>query len=76
MELSVMTGVGGWGWPISSRAKRNSSPLHMFTYSAPISASAVLDITLCMTMHTVCKGPFGSGCVAGSLFKSADAGLK
>eukprot|EP00957_Ditylum_brightwellii_P097201 7402980-Ditylum_brightwellii.AAC.1 len=52
LELSVMNGVGGWGWPISLRAKYNSSPLHMFTYSAPISTSAVLDITFCMTLQT------------------------
>eukprot|EP00957_Ditylum_brightwellii_P181315 13812421-Ditylum_brightwellii.AAC.1 len=71
-----MTGVGGWGWPISSRAKRNSSPFCVFTYSTPISASAALDITLRMTLHTVCTGPFGGGGVSGCFVGSADATLR
>eukprot|EP00957_Ditylum_brightwellii_P101318 7720887-Ditylum_brightwellii.AAC.1 len=70
-----MTGVGGWGWPISSRARHNSSPFLVLTYSAPISASAALDMTLRMTSHTVCTGPFGGGGVAGCFFGSADAAL-
>eukprot|EP00957_Ditylum_brightwellii_P189195 14401517-Ditylum_brightwellii.AAC.1 len=76
VELSVMTRVGGWGWPISLRARHNSSPFLVLTYIAPISASAVLDMMLCMTLHTVCTGPFVSGGVTGCFSGSADAALR
>ena len=45
VELSVCTGVGGWGWPISSKMLRISTPFRAFVYSAPSSAYAADDMT-------------------------------
>eukprot|EP00957_Ditylum_brightwellii_P023749 1791998-Ditylum_brightwellii.AAC.1 len=52
-----MTGMGGCGCPISCKAVRSSSPLHVLENNAPISASAADAMTLWMTSHKVCTGP-------------------
>ena len=48
VELSVWTGVGGCGWPISSRIFLSSTPFRAFVYRDPISASAADDMTALM----------------------------
>eukprot|EP00957_Ditylum_brightwellii_P044104 3346216-Ditylum_brightwellii.AAC.1 len=75
VELSVMTGVGGWGWPVSSLAKHSSPPLCVLTYSAPISASAAEDMMFLNTSHPMWTGPFGGGGQASSLLGSVNTAL-
>ena len=41
MELSVLIGVGGWGWPNASRAQRRTLDcLLCIVEDTPVSASA------------------------------------
>eukprot|EP00957_Ditylum_brightwellii_P088670 6753312-Ditylum_brightwellii.AAC.1 len=53
-----MTGVGGCGCPISFSTMRRTSPLYMFVYSVPISASTTDDMVLWITSYTVCNRVF------------------
>jgi hypothetical protein len=48
VELSVWTGVGGCGCPITLKIFRSSTPLRAFVYNAPILASAADDMTALM----------------------------
>eukprot|EP00957_Ditylum_brightwellii_P148122 11277089-Ditylum_brightwellii.AAC.1 len=66
VELSVRTGVGGWGGPSPSRPGTR----------APISASAVDAMTLRITLQTVCTGPFRVTGPCVGLEGSGEASLK
>jgi hypothetical protein len=63
VELSVCTGVGGWGCPISCKIFLISTPFLAFIYNAPNSASAVDDITALMILATLCMAPLLGGMV-------------
>eukprot|EP00957_Ditylum_brightwellii_P192382 14645985-Ditylum_brightwellii.AAC.1 len=76
VELSVMTGVGGWGCPILVRASRSFSPFLVLEKRAPISASAVDAITCCMILHTLCTGPLRGTFDDGGLLGSVDGSLR
>ena len=76
VELSVITGVGGCGWPISSRAKQSSSPLQALMNKAPISASVVDAMTVRKILHTVWMGPLRGAGAVGGLLGSSDAELR
>eukprot|EP00957_Ditylum_brightwellii_P101598 7743225-Ditylum_brightwellii.AAC.1 len=76
VELSVMTGVGGWGCPISVRASCSSLPFLVLEKRAPISASAVDAITCLMISHTLCTGPLRGTFDAGGLVGSVDGSLR
>ena len=51
VELSVLMGVLGWGYPISYKHVRMGSATCQLYKSAPSSASAVDDMTLRRVMH-------------------------
>ena len=67
--LSVATGVGGCGWPISARAVRMSVAFCKFSESPPNSASVAYCMTFLRILHYTCTGPFLGGIdVIGVLF--------
>eukprot|EP00957_Ditylum_brightwellii_P052651 3991677-Ditylum_brightwellii.AAC.1 len=76
VELSVRTGVGSWGWPISVIARRSSSPFLVLEKRAPISASAVDAITFRITSQMVCTGPLRVTGPCGGLEGLGEASLK
>eukprot|EP00957_Ditylum_brightwellii_P029124 2200813-Ditylum_brightwellii.AAC.1 len=76
VELSVMTGVGGQGCPISVRVSLSSLPFLVLEKRAPISASAADAITCCMILHTLCIGPLRGTLADGGLLGSVDGSLR
>eukprot|EP00957_Ditylum_brightwellii_P007060 534180-Ditylum_brightwellii.AAC.1 len=74
VELSVMTGVGGWGCPILVRASLSSSPFLVLEKRAPISALAA-DATG-MILHTLCTGLLRGTLADGCLLWLADGSLR
>ena len=63
MELTVGMGVLPWEWPTWIRAFRAGKKYCAFRNSAPISASAALDISALMSWAILSTDPlfFGSG---------------
>ena len=59
--LSVMIGVGGWMWPISSRSILAGMACLEFKNNAPISASAAEDMTFLMICAMLWKAPLFGG---------------
>ena len=62
--LSVLTGVGGCGWPSSSRVRRVEAPSWVFMNRAPVSASVADAMTFGMILLRTRIGPlyFGGLC--------------
>jgi hypothetical protein len=58
VELLQCTGVGGWGWPISSSVSRNIIACLQFRKRAPSLASTAEAMTKHNIAHKVKKAPF------------------
>ncbi len=58
VELLQLTGVGGCGWPISSRETQNIVASLQFKNNAPSSASAADATTNPNIAHKVKNAPF------------------
>ena len=61
VELSVLSGVHGWGWPSSARHVRIGSAICALWKSAPSSASAADAITFLRVLHSAWRTPLGVG---------------
>ena len=59
--LSSVTGVGGWGWFISSSMVHMGSASLQFMKAAPVSESAVDDATCLMIVVGLWMAPLGLG---------------
>ena len=59
VELSVLSGVGGCGNPISARHVRMGAATWPLWKRAPSSASAADAMTLRSVRHSAWRGPFG-----------------
>ena len=59
--LSVIIGVGGWMWPISSRSVLAGMACLELRNNTPISASAAEDMTLLMIWAMLWKAPLFGG---------------
>eukprot|EP00957_Ditylum_brightwellii_P180677 13763824-Ditylum_brightwellii.AAC.1 len=57
VELSLIMGVCGCGWPISSKETRMGFTWQAFKRSAPSSASAAADATSFKIVHNECTVP-------------------
>jgi hypothetical protein len=66
VELSQCTGVGGWGWPISSSVSQNIVACLQFRKRAPSLASAAEATTKRNIAHRVKKAPFNLMGMVGS----------
>ena len=61
VELSTLTGMGGWVCPISSSVIRMGTASWKFKNKAPNSASAVDAMMLQSILHTTYTMPFSVG---------------
>ncbi len=66
VELLQCTGVGGWGWPISSSVSQNIVACLQFRKRAPSLASAVEATMKRNIAHRVKKAPFNLMGLVGS----------
>jgi hypothetical protein len=60
VELSVLTGIGGWECPSSTRVVRSATASWQLTKRSPTSASAAEAMTWCSLWQMVWMGPFGA----------------
>ena len=56
--LSMITGVLGWGWPISSNAIHIGSALLQFMYDTATSVSHADDVRDFIASVSACTAPF------------------
>ena len=68
IELSVLTGIGGCGCPISSRVFRWTALSLQFTKRAPASASEAVNITFLSKWEIVIIAPLSMGRLVDGLF--------
>ena len=59
--LYVATGVGGYWWPIYSKAVFMDVAFWKFSNNPPNSTSVADAITFLIIMHSTCTGPFLGG---------------
>jgi hypothetical protein len=75
-ELSVCIGVGGWGYPISSRMVRIISASLALSKRPANSASVAEDMTFLRMLLTVWIAPLLGGCVFGGVVGSSGLELR
>eukprot|EP00957_Ditylum_brightwellii_P196060 14937868-Ditylum_brightwellii.AAC.1 len=67
VKLSLIMGVGGCRWPISSKATCMGFAWQAFQKSAPSSASAADDATSFNIVHNECTAPFRRICLPSTI---------
>jgi hypothetical protein len=76
VELSVLIGVGGWGWLSSSSVVRIGTASWPLAKRPPTSASTADAMTLQSLWQTVWMGPLGGGFVIGAFVRSWELELR
>ena len=74
--LSVTIGVGGCGWPSSSRVMRSGTASFALWKRPAHSASAALESTSLRILQGILMAPFMGGCSVGGLVGSAGRELR